>query len=70
LHLKLAINAYLEIAMNPFGYCVLAGAVIKHYTSANNRATPARYDISDHIFNLHILQSGHFSFWKNDDLGR
>jgi len=46
--------ALVEVATNPFGYCVHAGEVFKRYTSDKNQATPARYHISDHNFNLYI----------------
>jgi len=46
-----------EIAMNPQGYRVHAGAVLKRYAPDHNQATPARYHISDYNFNLDISLS-------------
>jgi hypothetical protein len=43
-----------EIAMNPQGYRVHAGEVLKCYTPDKNQATPAQYHISDHNFNMDI----------------
>lgn len=45
-----------EIATNLFGYHVNADKVLKSYTLDKNQATLAWHHISDHIFNLHILQ--------------
>jgi len=44
-----------EIATNPFGYRVHAGAVLKRCAPVKNQATPTRYYISDHNFKLDIL---------------
>jgi len=46
-----------EDATNPFGYGVHAGEVSKHYAPDKNQATPARYHISGHTFNLDISLS-------------
>ena len=46
-----------EIATNPQGYRVHAGAVLKRYTPDSDQATPAWYHISDHNFNLDISLS-------------
>jgi len=46
-----------EIATNPQGYRVLASAVLKRYAPDSDQATPARYHISDHNFNLDISLS-------------
>jgi len=46
-----------EIATNPNGYHVHAGAVLKHYAPDKNQATPAQYHISDHNVNLDISLS-------------
>jgi len=46
-----------RIATNPNGYRVHAGAVSKRYAPDENQATPAKYYISDHNFNLNILLS-------------
>jgi len=44
-----------EIATNSFDYCVHASVVLKHYAADKNQASPARYHISVHNFNLDIL---------------
>jgi len=46
-----------EIATNPKGYHVHAGEVLKRYAPDKNQATPTRYHISNHNFNLDILLS-------------
>ena len=46
-----------EIATNPQGYRVHAGAVLKRYAPDETQATPARYHISDDNFNLDISLS-------------
>jgi len=46
-----------EIVTNPQGYRVHAGAVLKRYAPDKNQATPARYHISNHNFNLDISLS-------------
>jgi len=43
-----------EIATNPLGYRVHAGAVLKRYTPDETQATPAGNHISSHNFNLDI----------------
>jgi len=46
-----------EIATNPYGYRVHAGAVLMRYAPDKNQATPTRYHDSDHNFNLNISRS-------------
>jgi len=47
----------IELATNPQGYRVHAGEVLKRYAPDSDQATPARYHISDHNFNLDISLS-------------
>jgi len=46
-----------EIATNPLDYRVHAGEVLKRYAPDYHQATPARYHILDHNFNLDISLS-------------
>jgi len=46
-----------EIATNPKGYRVHAAEVLKLYAPDKNQATTARYQMSDHNFNLNISLS-------------
>jgi hypothetical protein len=46
-----------QIATNPFGYRVHAGAVLLSYAPDNNQATLKQYHISDYNINLAIIRS-------------
>jgi len=46
-----------QIATHIKGYRVYAGKELKRYAPDKNQATPARYHMSDYIFNLNISLS-------------
>jgi hypothetical protein len=52
---RLTRTRILEIATNPFAYCVHATALLTHHATYQNRGAIAQYHISEHNFSLNIL---------------